>query len=79
MGGKTVPLGILIVEGDDVRAELFPGQEEKPTFLQEIIQAIRDREFVFMGNGLNIGGTAGTIQDLAPRVGYKNFVFCCAG
>ncbi len=66
MGGKTVPLGILIVEGDDVRAELFPEQEEKPTFLQEVLQAIKDRKFVFMANGLNIGGTSGTLQDMAP-------------
>ena len=34
MDAKTVPLGILIVEGDDVRAELFPEQpEENPTLL----------------------------------------------
>jgi len=26
MDAKTIPLGILIVEGDDVRAELFPEQ-----------------------------------------------------
>lgn len=68
MGGKTVPLGILIVEGDDVRVELFPEQEEKPSVLQELMQAILDRKVVFMGNGLNIGSTAGTMQDLAPLV-----------
>src|SRR5437016_7264039 len=33
MDGKTVPLGILIVEGDDVRAEVFPEQPEKPSVL----------------------------------------------
>jgi tetratricopeptide (TPR) repeat protein len=68
MSGKTVPLGILIVEGDDVRAELFPDQEEKPTILREIIQAILDRKVVIMGNGLNIGGTSGTLQDMAPLI-----------
>lgn len=68
MGGKTIPLGILIVEGDDVRAELFPEQEEKTTFLQEIIQAIKDRKLVFMANGLNIGNSPGTVQDLAPLI-----------
>ena len=36
MGAKTVPLGVLIVEGDDVRVELFPEQEEKPSLLQQI-------------------------------------------
>ena len=68
MGGKTVPLGILIAEGDDVRVELFPEQEEKPSVLQELMQAILDRKVVFMGNGLNIGSTAGTVQDLAPLI-----------
>jgi len=69
MGRKTVPLGILIIEGDDVRAELFPEQAEKPTLLREIMQAITDRKVVFMGNGLNIGGASGTVQDLAPMIG----------
>jgi len=71
MGGNTVPLGILIVEGDDVRVELFPEREEKPSVLQELMQAILDRKVVFMGNGLNIGSTANTMQDLrdlAPLV-----------
>ncbi len=67
MDAKTIPLGILIVEGDDVRVELFPDQpEEKPALLQEIKQAILDRKWVYMVNGLNIGQTSGTIQDLAP-------------
>jgi tetratricopeptide (TPR) repeat protein len=68
MGGKTVPLGILIVEGDEVRTELLPEQEEKPTFLEEILQAVKDRKLVFMANGLNIGNTSGTVQDLAPLI-----------
>jgi uncharacterized spore protein YtfJ len=66
MGGKTVPLGVLIVEGDDVRADLFPEPEEKPSLLREIFKAILDRKVVIMGNGLNIGGTSGTLQDMAP-------------
>jgi uncharacterized spore protein YtfJ len=66
MDAKTVPLGVLIVEGDDVRAELFPEQEEKATVPESLMQAIRDRKFVYMVNGLNVGNTSGTIQDLAP-------------
>ncbi len=66
---KAMPLGILIVEGDDVRAELFPDQqEEKPTLLEAIRQAILDRKLVYMVNGLNIGQTSGTVQDLAPLI-----------
>jgi uncharacterized spore protein YtfJ len=68
MDAKTVPLGILIVEGDDVRAELFPEQEEKPALLEAIRQAVLDRKWVMMVNGLNIGQTSGTIQDLAPLI-----------
>jgi tetratricopeptide (TPR) repeat protein len=30
------------------------------------MQAILDRKVVFMVNGLNVGNTSGTIQDLAP-------------
>lgn len=63
---KIVPLGILVIEGDDVRAELFPDQEERATVPESLIQAIRDRKLVFMVNGLNIGNAAGTAQDLAP-------------
>jgi len=68
MGGNTTPLGILIVEGDDVRVELFPEQEENPTALQEILRAVRDRKVVIMGNGVNLGSTSGGVQDLASLV-----------
>jgi uncharacterized spore protein YtfJ len=37
MGGKTIPLGILIIEGEDVRVELFPEEEKKPSLLQELL------------------------------------------
>ncbi len=37
MGGKTIPMGILIIEGDNVRVELFPEEEKKPSFLQEML------------------------------------------
>ncbi len=68
MGRRTVPLGILVVEGDDVRAELFPEQAEKPTLVREIMQAIFERKVVFMGNGLNIGSATGSVQELAPLI-----------
>jgi len=68
MGGKVVPLGVLIVEGDDVRVETFPEREEKPTVLQQVLKAIAERKVVFMVNGLNIGHAPGTVQDLAPLI-----------
>jgi len=68
MGGKNVPLGVLIIEGDDVRAELFPEQAEKTSVPRELMRAILDRKVVIMGNGLNIGQASGTIQDLTPMI-----------
>jgi tetratricopeptide (TPR) repeat protein len=67
MGAKTVPLGILIVDGDDVRAELFPEPEEKPSFLKEIFQAILERKIVFMGNAVN-APSAQSLQDMLPAL-----------
>jgi uncharacterized spore protein YtfJ len=40
MGGKTIPLGILIIEGENVRAELFPQEEKKPSFLVEMLPVL---------------------------------------
>jgi uncharacterized spore protein YtfJ len=40
MGGKTVPLGVLIIEGEDVRVELFPLEEKKSSFLQEMLPVL---------------------------------------
>jgi len=37
MGGKTIPLGVLIIEGEDVRAELFPLEEKKPSLFMEML------------------------------------------
>ena len=69
MGGKIVPLGAVIVEGDEVRLEQFPEPDEKPTLFHQILQAIRERKVVFMVNGLNIGHVApGAVQELAPLI-----------
>ncbi len=40
MGGKTIPLGVLIIEGEEVRVELFPLEEKKPSFLQEMLPVL---------------------------------------
>lgn len=37
MGGKTIPLGVLVIEGDEVRAELFPFEEKKPSFFMQML------------------------------------------
>jgi uncharacterized spore protein YtfJ len=50
MGGKTIPLGILIVEGENVRVELFPQEEKKPSFLMEMLPVLLKMLPQFMGN-----------------------------
>jgi len=70
-GGLTttnVPLGFLVVEGDDVRVELLSEPEEKPSVVRQLLQAILDRKVVIIGNGLNIGSADGNVQDLAPLI-----------
>jgi len=64
MGAKTVPLGVLIVEGDDVRVELLPQREEKPSAMMQLMQAIIDHKVTFMTNGVNLGNAPGNVADL---------------
>jgi uncharacterized spore protein YtfJ len=40
MGAKTIPLGVLIIEGENVKVELFPEEEKKPSFLQEMLPVL---------------------------------------
>ena len=69
LGARTVPLGVLIVEGDDVRAELLPQAAEKPAAtMQQLIQAIIDKKLSFMVNGINLGSAPGNVTDLAPML-----------
>lgn len=68
MSSRNVPLGFLVVEGDDVRVELLPEPQAEPSILHELLQAILDRKVVFIGNGLNIGNAHGNVQDLAPLI-----------
>jgi uncharacterized spore protein YtfJ len=69
VGAKTVPLGVVIVEGDDVRVELLPRQEEKSSALmQQLIQGIIDRKVTFMVNGVNLGNAPGNVADLTPMI-----------
>lgn len=50
MGAKTIPLGILIIEGEDVRVELFPLEEKKPSFLQEMLPVLLKMLPEILGN-----------------------------
>jgi len=50
MGGKAIPQGLLIIEGEDVRVELFPEEEKKPSLLQELLPIILKMLPQFMGD-----------------------------
>ena len=67
MGVQTVPLGVLIVEGDDVRLQRFPEPESKPSLAQEVVKAFRERKII-IGNGLNFGGITGNVQAIEPFI-----------
>ncbi len=68
MAGRVVPLGVLIVQGDEVRVERIPQPAEGPSLLQALLQAVLDRKVVFMGNGLNIGNAPGNVSDLESLI-----------
>lgn len=68
MGGKTVPLGVLIIEGDKVRAELFPEEEKQPSFLQQMLPVLLKMLPEMMG-GKFPPVVAGKTQ--APAAGSK--------
>ena len=68
MSGRVVPLGLLIVQGDEVRLEQIPEPVEKPSLVRELVQAVLNRKVVFMGNGLNIGNAPGNVSDLESLI-----------
>ncbi|OGD18244.1 MAG: hypothetical protein A2Y69_01525 [Candidatus Aminicenantes bacterium RBG_13_59_9] len=56
MGGKTIPLGILIIEDEDVRVELFPEEEKKPSLFQELLPVLLKMLPQMMGDKSPFGG-----------------------
>ena len=66
MGGKTIPLGILIVEGEDVRVELFPEEEKKPSLFQELLPIILKMLPQMMGDKSPFGAKPPVGQPGAP-------------
>ncbi len=69
LGARSVPMGVLIVEGDDVRMEVLPRVAEKPAAsIQQLIQGIIEKKVTFMVNGINLGSAPGSVGDLAPMM-----------
>lgn len=69
LAAKTVPLGVVIADGDDVRVDLLePPTEKSQALIGQLIQAILDRKVSFMVNGLNVGNAPGNVTDLTPMI-----------
>jgi uncharacterized spore protein YtfJ len=85
MGGKTIPLGILIIEGEDVRAELFPEEEKKQSFMQEMLPILLKMLPQIMGDRFSMGpkppagapksGKAASSPALEPSLGNMKRLF----
>lgn len=58
MGAKAVPMGVLIIKGDDIRVELFPLEEKKPSFIQQILPVLFKMLPEIMGNRFPSPGPA---------------------
>ncbi|MGQ9671643.1 MAG: spore germination protein GerW family protein [Candidatus Aminicenantales bacterium] len=76
MGGKTIPMGILIIEGENVRVELFAEEEKKPSFLQEMLPVFLKLLPEIMGSkstgGIKVGApSGGTKGEGKPSVALK--------
>jgi tetratricopeptide (TPR) repeat protein len=74
MGGKTVPLGVLIIEGENVKVELFPEEEKKQSLLQELLPIILKMLPQMMGDKMpgmtkpsTAGPQAGTASPALPK------------
>jgi len=68
MGAHTTALGVVIVEGDDVRLEFLPQEPEKPGILAQFLQAILDHKVTIIGNAVNLGSASGSLEQLTPMV-----------
>jgi len=64
MGGKTVPLGVLIIEGENVKVELFPEEEKKPSLLQELLPVLLKMLPQVMGDKMPAMAKPPTVESL---------------
>lgn len=71
MGGKTIPLGILIIEGEKVRAELFPEQEKQPSFLMQMLPILLKMMPDMMGGKMPGGAAKAPAAASVPKTASK--------
>jgi uncharacterized spore protein YtfJ len=67
MGVKTSALGILIVDGDDVRVELFPEEPPAPSLIESLVKAVLEKKVVIWGNGINAPDAA-SLDEMLPAL-----------
>ncbi len=66
MGGKAIPLGILIIQGEEVKVELFPLEEKKPSLIQELLPVLFKMLPEILGGKFPVPGTPPG-ESSAPR------------
>jgi uncharacterized spore protein YtfJ len=71
MGGKTIPLGILIIEDEKVRAELFPEEEKQPSFLMQMLPILLKMMPDMMGGKMPGGPAKAPAAASAPKTASK--------
>jgi len=65
MGGKAVPMGYLLIQGDEVKIELLPIEEKKPSWFQQMLPTLLQMLPMLQG-GKSMPGSAAEKPPLAP-------------
>jgi uncharacterized spore protein YtfJ len=65
MGGKAVVMGYLLIQGDEVKIELLPLEEKKPSWFQQMLPTLLQMLPMLQG-GKSMPGPAGEKPPLAP-------------
>jgi len=67
MGGKVVAMGYLIIQGDEVKIELLPVEEKKPSWFQQMLPTLLQMLPMLQG-GKGMPGPTAEKPPLAPPV-----------
>lgn len=65
MGGKAVAMGYLLIQGDEVKIELLPIEEKKPSWFQQMLPTLLQMLPMLQG-GKSMPGPAAEKPPLAP-------------
>ncbi len=67
MGGKVIPMGVLIIDGEDINIELFPLEEKKPSLLQEMLPVLLKMLPQFLGNKTSVPAQPSSTAAQVPK------------